>query len=359
MPTSCFSGRNAWTVETDSLRASILQCGGHLAELILKDGKGISPLWIQAQPTIDSDAYDPAIHGEFYGRAPESRLLSGLAGHNLCFPFWGDPTPTEFAAGMTFHGETNILRWHCVQELHGEITLQVQLPESGLMLQRSFRCGGHALHIETRASNLSTWDRPFGWCEHVTMGVPFVEAGLTRFDASLTRGFVTGDAAGASFHWPEGINPQVGSGRFDLTGFSPFRHKNLVNSFLVEPGRDWGFFTAFHPQFAMVFGYVFRRCEFPWLNVWENNDDRSQARGMEFSNTPHHGTMKALINSREVWGIPAYEWLGARSTVSKQFIAFLHPVPNDFRGTADVRVLGDVLEIEEFGTARTFTLPVT
>jgi hypothetical protein len=359
MPSTYFSNRHAWTIEAELIRASILQCGGHLAEVSLKDGVGINPLWIQSRPTIDSDTYDPAIHGQLYGHGPEARLLSGLAGHNLCFPFWGNPTPTEIAAGMTYHGETNIRRWHCIQELPGETTLEVQLPESAMTLQRRFRCEGHVLHIESQATNLSSWDRPFGWCEHVTMGPPFVEAGLIRFDASLSRGFVTADADGPSFPWPEGMNPQLGPRRFDLTGFSPLRHNNLVNSFLVEPPREWGFFTAFHPRFALIFGYVFPRSEFPWLNVWENNDERSQARGMEFSNTPHHGTMKTLIRSHEVWDVPAYEWLDARSTVSKRFMAFLHPVPPDFRGTADVRVLGDALEIEELGTARTFRVPVS
>jgi hypothetical protein len=359
MPSTYFSDRNAWTIETELLRASILQCGGHLAEIILKDEGGLNPLWIQSRPTIDSDTYDPAIHNQLYGDGPEARLLSGLAGHNLCFPFWGNPTPTEIAAGMTYHGETNIRRWHCIQELPGEIILEVQLPESAMTLQRRFRCGGHALHVESQATNLSSWDRPIGWCEHVTMGPPFVEAGLTRFDASLTRGFVTGNAEGPRLHWPEGLNPQLGVHHLDLTGFSTVRHNNLVNSFLVEPSREWGFFTAFHPRFAMLFGYVFPRREFPWLNVWENNDERSQARGMEFSNTPHHGTMKTLISSREVWGVPAYEWLNARSTVRKYFIAFLHPVPGDFRGTADLRVLEEAIEIDELGTDRTFRVPVS
>jgi hypothetical protein len=359
MPVTQFSGRPAWTVETYLLRATILQCGGHLAEIVLKDGDRINPLWIQSRPTIDSDVYDPAIHGSLYGRSPESRLLSGLAGHNLCFPFWGNPTPAEVAAGMTFHGETNIRRWQSIQESPDELTLEVHLPESSMKLRRRFRCRGHALHIESQASNLSSWDRPYGWCEHVTMGPPFLEADSTRFDASLTDGFITGDTDGHRLRWPEGLNPQSAERRFDLTTFSPATHQNLVNSFLVEPSLESGFFTAYHPRLALLFGYVFPRCEFPWLNVWENNDQRSQARGMEFSNTPHHGTMRTLISSPEIWGVPAYEWLDARSTVSKRFMAFLQPVPHDFRGTAAIRVFADSLEILERDTARTLKVPIS
>jgi hypothetical protein len=191
------------------------------------------------------------------------------------------------------------------------------------------------------------------------MGPPFVEGGFTRFDASLDRGFVTGDFGGPNLTWPEGFNPHPEPRRFDLSTFSEVPHKDLVNSFLVEPSRHRAFFTAFHPRFALLVGYVFRRLEFPWLNVWENNDEQLQTRGMEFSNTPHHGTTKALISAREIWGVPAYEWLDARSTVTKRFIAFLHPVPHDFRGTADIRVLKDVLEVAERDTTRIFEVPIS
>src|SRR5260370_19865618 len=129
-----FSRRRAWTVETEFLRVTVLQCGGHLAEIVLKDANHVNPLWVQSRPTIDSDAYDPAIHGHLYGTSPEARLLSGLTGHNLCFPFWGNPSSSEIAAGMTFHGETNIRRWQLATESCDEITLEVQLPESSTKL---------------------------------------------------------------------------------------------------------------------------------------------------------------------------------------------------------------------------------
>jgi hypothetical protein len=259
---------------------------------------------------------------------------------------------------MTFHGESNIRRWQLLQDCANEVTLEVELPESAMRLRRRLRCSRHALHCESHATNLSSWDRPFGWCEHVTVGPPFLEAGSVRFHASLKKGFVTGRFDAPHFVWPQGLNLSPELRRFDLTTFSTSSHKDLVNSFVVEQARQWAFFTAFQPRFALLFGYVFPRCEFPWLNVWENNDEKGQTRGMEFSNTPHHGTMKTLISSPAIWDVPAYEWLDARSTVSKHFLAFLHPVPSDFRGTADIRVIADILEVIECGTERTFRVPI-
>ena len=358
MPNASFSGRAAWRIETESLRATLLECGGHLAEVVLKQGAGINPLWIQSRPTIDSDKYDPAIHGDIYGRSSESRLLSGLAGHNLCFPFWGDPSPAEFAAGMTFHGETNIRRWQLLEESPDGMILKVELPQSAMKLRRCWRAHGHALHCESEATNLSTWDRPFAWCEHVTMGLPFVESASVRFDASLGKGFITGDSLGKQFRWPQGISLCSERPDFDLTSFSKHAHKDLVNSFLVEGSGEWAFFTGFNRHFSLLFGYVFPRIDFPWLNVWESNDERIQARAMEFSNTPHHGTMKTLIRAPHLWDVPAYEWLNALSTVRKRFIVFLHPVSSEYRGTADIRVTPDTLEIVERGAAPVLNIPI-
>lgn len=358
MPSTYFCGRAAWTLETQYLRITVLECGGHLAEMILREGERVNPLWTQSRPTIDSDIYDPATHGAVYGSNPESRLLSGLAGHNLCFPFWGPPSPAEFAAGMTFHGETNIRRWHLLEENPEEMCLEVILPQSAMKMRRRIGCRGYALHCESEATNLSTWDRPFAWCEHVTIGPPFLESNAIRFDASLTKGFVTGDGSGPTLAWPLGFGRSPESRNFDLSTFSDRSHQDLVNSFLVDPCRELGFFTAFQPRFDALFGYVFPRADFPWLNIWENNSEHLQARGMEFGNTPHHGTIKTLIGSSDRWGVPVYEWLDALSSVRKRFVAFLCPVPHDFRGTADLRLLGQALQITERGTARTFEVPI-
>jgi hypothetical protein len=358
MPETVFQGRAAWRIENDDLQATVLQSGGHLAEIVRKHGERVSPLWVQARATIDSDTFDPVIHGATYGNNSESRLLSGLAGHNLCFPFWGNPSPAEFSAGMTFHGETNIRRWQFLEERPGELTVEVTLPESSAKMKRRFRLQGHGLHCHAEATNTSTWDRPFGWCEHVTIGPPFLDRNNVRFDASLTKGFVTGAPLGPQLEWPKGLNQYSEPPEFDLTGYLALAREDLVNSFLAESRRNWAFFTVFQRRLALLFGYVYPREDFPWLNVWESNAGKMQTRGMEFSNTPHHGTMKRLVSAPEIWGVPAYEWLHARSTVHKRFIGFLHPVPRDYRGTADICVEPDALKIIERETSHVLKVPI-
>jgi hypothetical protein len=323
MAEQSFHNRLCWTIKNADIRVSVMKSGGHIAELVLQDAPDLNPLWVPERPTIDSDQYDSAIHGVTYGKGPEAKLLSGLLGHSLCFPYWGDPSRAEHAAGMTYHGETNIVRWEEVQRSDDSLVVTALLPNSLLRFTRTIRCVGQSLTCESVAENLSSWDRPVGWCEHVTFGPPFLEPGITRFEASVTRGFRTDDDSHTAFAWPEGR----GTITCDLSLCSRVQHSQLVNSFRVDPAQEFGQFTALNPRRGLQVEYVFRRAEFPWLNVWENYDDRSLTRGMEFSNTPIHGTMRRLIQTPEIWGTPVYDWIDAKGTLTKGFKATIRSMP--------------------------------
>ncbi len=337
-------------METEQLRVTVLECGGHVAEIVCKSAGETNPLWIQNRPTIDSDQYDPALHGAIYGVDAEARAISGISGHNLCLPFWGTPTPTEERAGMTYHGETNIVRWRALAEEPGRLKTEAILPNSQIRFEREMVCRGNLVHFAARAENLSAWDRPISWCEHVTVGPPFLEAGGTSFFSNLTRGFDTmtegsaekwADGPKEEFLWPEG------RGEFPhrLTGFGPRKRADLVNSFLVDPACEHGYFAAWNPGLRLLFGYIFPRRDFRWMNVWESNKDERQTRGMEFSNTPIAGTMKALLRTSEIWGTPTLEWLDAKSELRKSFTAFSAVIPEDYPGVSNITVDGGKLTI--------------
>jgi hypothetical protein len=65
-----FRGRRAVQVETDQLRMTVTQEGGHIAELLHKD-TAISPLWVPEWPSLEPSAYSPVRHPE-YGGGPEA-----------------------------------------------------------------------------------------------------------------------------------------------------------------------------------------------------------------------------------------------------------------------------------------------
>ncbi len=347
-----FAGRAAWTIETPRLRVTILEGGGHVAEIVLAEGSAINPLWVQSRSTIDPDQYNRALHEKAYGGGSGARLMSGLAGHNVCFPYWGDPSPAEARAGMTYHGETGVVRWVRLDAPGDRLRVAAELPESRTRFVRAVEVAGQIAYFDEAGENGSGWDRPVGWCEHVTLGAPFLEKGVTRIDASLTRGRVNGEAAGVEFEWPNGRAETA----VDLRTVRNVERSGFVNNFLVDPGRRYGYFVAAHPGRGLLFGYIFVRAEFPWLNIWEANSPAMLTRGMEFSNTPTHGTMRALVAAPLLWGTRAFEWLEARGSLRKRFAAFAARAPAGWRGTADVRVREGRLEIVEAGSGRVVAL---
>ena len=100
----------------------------------------------------------------------------------------------------------------------------------------------------------------------------------------------------------------------------------FVNNFLVDPKEEFGYLTAVNPEQRLLLGYLFRRTEFPWLNVWEANEAATSdqpamlTRGLEFSNTPTHGSFKAMVAVPKLWDVPAYEWLNARGWAGQEIL---------------------------------------
>lgn len=350
--TGRFRNRDAWILTGRSLRVTVLQSGGHIAEITLAGNGAVNPLWVPGQATMDAEQYNPSVHQKVFGGGSAARLMAGLMGHNLCFPYWGDPSPAEAAAGMTFHGETGIVRWRQTAAGADFMTLTADLTESGTSITRTFRLKGQVVEVEASAANERAWDRPVGWCEHVTLGAPFLERGVTEMQASLTRGRAMG--TNQEFVWPEGMAEKT----IDLRKVRNLpQSQGFVNNFLVDPQREYGFLAAFHAGYGLVFGYVFPREEYPWLNVWEANSPEMLTRGLEFSNTPVHGTLRTLVKTPALWGTATFNWLPAKQRITKRFRAFSMRAPKDFRGVGDVRFRDGNIEILEQGTSRVLRVP--
>lgn len=84
---------------------------------------------------------------------------------------------------------------------------------------------------------------------------------------------------------------------------------------------------AFSPQLRLVFGYVWRSADFPWLGIWEENcsrqgspwDRRTVTRGMEFGVSPFPESRRAMVDRNRVLDTPAYKWIPARATLHAEY----------------------------------------
>ncbi len=224
MPETEFRNRRAVAIQNQDLRVTVLVEGGHVAE-ICDLRTGVNPLWIPVWPSVEPSTYGLAKHPE-YGADSESKLLAGIMGHNLCLDIFGGPSEAEAAAGLTVHGEASVAPYD-IRASGTELWARADLPMAGLRIERRIRLNGRRVLFAETVENLSAYDRPIAWTQHVTLGPPFLEKGATQFRVSATRSkvfdvdFSDGQGymqIGAEFEWPH--VPSNHGGTVDLQVFT-------------------------------------------------------------------------------------------------------------------------------------------
>lgn len=328
--TTLFRGRRAAAVENSDLRLTVLEGGGHIAEVLHKRS-GVNPLWIPPWPSIEPDDY-VASTDQTYGAGVESHLLAGIMGHNLCLDIFGGPSDEEYAAGLQPHGEASIASY-ALDQTSSEIHMSATLPQSQLRVERRLQLAGDAIRIIESVENLSATDRPSAWTEHVTLGPPFLENGATQFRASATRSKVLETPFGAAdylstaaiFDWPHA--PVATGGTEDLRTFTARPVSGAYTTHLMNPIGPDAYFVAFSPRYRLSFGYVWTQSDFPWMGIWEENRSRPHqpwngqtlTRGMEFGVSPFPESRRAMIERGQLFDVPGFRWIPARTRLEVEY----------------------------------------
>jgi hypothetical protein len=331
MPQTTYRGRRAAQIENEHLRVTVTAEGGHIAE-VLDKRTGVNPLWTPTWPSLEPSNFDPA--DPSYGEGAEAKLLAGILGHNLCLDLFGGPSPDEAAAGMTVHGEGSVVPY-LLENQGGRLTQSAILPMAELKFERAIELRGGTVSIRERVENLSSCDRPIAWTQHVTLGPPFLERGVTEFRAPATRSRVHEKPfgkddylkVGADFDWP--MAPRSTEGFVDMRVYSNAPASSAFTTHLMDPGQEDAFFVAFHPGMKLAFGYIWKQADFPWLGIWEENQSRTGppwcgkaiTRGMEFGASPVPEPRREMISRGSLFGVPAYRWLPAKSRIEAHYWA--------------------------------------
>jgi hypothetical protein len=311
----------------DRLELTIAKTGGRFLKLVLRDGDPLSPL--------------------------------ATLGHFLALDGFGAPSDQEQALGMPFHGEASrqgvkIVATHDSGPVH-LIMMRSVLPLAQETLTRTVEAadGESIISVTSQLESALTVDRPVSWAEHATMGPPFMEAGKVVVDmpASNCRvrpykpGPIPGHLVyGRDFKWP--MAPTNDRGNADLRVI-PADHNWLdLASCQMDPSRRLAFVTALHLEKHLLYGYVFRREDYPWLMSWMNyTGDNRAARGMEFSSQPFDISHQETVAMSPLFGTPTFRWLPAKSTIETRFLMFYTKVPVDFTKIDDVTLEGGRLTI--------------
>jgi hypothetical protein len=118
---------------------------------------------------------------------------------------------------------------------------------------------------------------------------------------------------------------------------------------LMDPSRRLVFVTAFHPDKKAVFGYVFRREEYPWIQIWDSypGGGRRSSRGLEFASQPFDLPRREVIQTSTMFDTPTYRWLPAKATIGSSFVMFYARTPDGFTKVDDVVLADGKLTIED------------
>ena len=284
-----FHNRRAVQLEDDRVRLTVTVEGGHIAEILHK-ASGVNPLWIPPWRSIELSTYSAATHPEF-GDNSESRLLAGIMGHNLCLDLFGAPSEEEAKAGISVHGEASVVPYDVSMD-GGELTARCIMPSAQIAFERRIRLTPNRILISETVENLSALDRPIAWTQHVTLGPPFMEYGVTEFRAPVVKSHTLNE--GLSTH-------------------------------LMDPHNNRAYFFARSPKSDVLCGYVW------WLGIWEERKGRTHApwnsrtvtRGMEFGASPLPESRRQMIDRNSLFGVPAYRWLPAKSKLHADYYAFV------------------------------------
>ena len=323
MAKTIFKDRDAVTIENEALRVTVLVEGGHIAE-VLEKSSGVSPLWVPHWDSIEPSLYSPVRHPQF-GSGPDAKLLAGIMGHNLCLDLFGGPSTEEADLGYTAHGEGSIVGYEIDEAQHG-LEMRAMLPLAQISFSRALQLHGNFVRIRETLESLADFDRPIAWTQHVTLSPPFLDPATTTFRASMTRSMVAGFDTGfdaylkkdAEFDWPNA--PRKGGGIADLCQMHPAAPASGYTAHLADPTREDAYFIAYSPQYQLAFGYAWKRRDFPWMGIWEENCSRQQApwngccvaRGMEFGVSPFPESRREMVERGRLFDVPTYRWLPAR-----------------------------------------------
>jgi hypothetical protein len=334
--------RRTVSIENEELRVTVTVEGGHIEEITEKS-TGVNPLWTPPWPSIEPSQHSFEKNPE-YGANSESKLLAGIRGHNLALDVFGAPSPEEFRGGLTVHGEASVVPYEIETQgvsifpsKHANMLATAHLPLAMLDFEREIRLEpGGIVRIREKVTNLLAMDRPIAWTQHVTLGPPFIEHGVTQLRLPARRSMVypidlsehQRYRPGAEFEWP--MVPHKDGSHSDLSVFPNHERSAGVTCHAVDADCADGFFMTWNPSSQLLFGYVWRREDFPWISLWEENRSRevppwngiTVTRGVEFGVSPFAEGRRNMVERGSLFGIPTYRWLAANSNATVEYLAF-------------------------------------
>jgi hypothetical protein len=352
-----FGGQPGALLSNGKLELVVLTKGGSIAKVVMSDDpEKLNPMW------------------NTLGRGGE---FNGINGHFVAVDGFGQPSAEERAAGLGQHGEGHTLEYKVRSERNGNtssVTLTGVMPIVQENFTRAYTMvdGENVIYVDSKLENLMGFDRPINWAEHATIQAPFVEPGKLTFYISGSRsqnrpyatppasggrggGSVRRIVSGADFTWP--MSPGLDGKPVDLSIVPENPHYTDHTATLMDPTRRLEWVAALSSSRHSIYGYIFRREDYPWLQTWDNYPSvAGLVHGLEFGTQPYDLGRRIITDNGPLFGTPVWRWLPAKSTIESHFLLFYAHVPEGFSKVDSIELQNGQIVIEDRTTQKKITL---
>jgi hypothetical protein len=357
-------GRDAITISNNRLSLSVLPGGGYIGDVHLVSADPLAnfnPLRVPEYQTMDPYKFDPVRDGAKYGLGIQRQVMSGYMGHFTCFPQFGGSQSEFERNGYGNHGELIISKWErLASESPHELLIAAHLPINQYNFRRSITMlpDESVAYVKETAENLTEFERPCQWVQHVTMGPPFAQVGKLRVDGSVGYTLSGKGGAGTQLPWPQ--YDQGGHG--NILDARIFSGQSAV--WLMQRAKRQNWLAAYHPDFNVIFGHVYDARLNPWVLDWQSNGHRDGfpvpgnvvARGLCWGDSPVASGIKAAVTEGLLTEVPNFSWMEPLAQRSQDYVIFMAEIPRGWRGTADIVAADGTVQIFEIGNGQTIRL---
>lgn len=271
-------GQPAWRLAGVSRSVVVTATGAHLAALTARDDP-LNALWEPSWPAADPAGVRPGPDCA-YGDGPESALLAGICGSNLCLPRFGGPRPGE-PGGV--HGEAPVVPWTHA----GGGVFTATLAGSALVVERRFLLSGEELNLVTQVRNAGPAPRQVGWCEHITLGGAFLDG--VDVTAGIDRATTEPGVQDPGFRFPGSLVDVDPRAALAVPQAGDPACGDIITGRVAD-----AWWQADNARLGWRLEARWDRDAFPWLAIWTQHrsrlgkpwNGRERSRGLEISTQP-------------------------------------------------------------------------
>ncbi len=246
-------------------------------------------------------------------------------GHFLCLGRWGEPSNGEKKSGLPDHGQFANQYWQSTDSGHNFVSMFAESTLEGLRVERQ-------IHLHEKLPlygcsetvfNNQPLGKIFNMVQHPTIAAPFLDTS-TRVFCNAEKGFPFlhyREIEKYTSVWPSAVlsDKSIADLSYSTNSITD------VHSFVVDSTSELGWIIAYTPENNLLLGYLWKRSDYPWINMWRDFDgEKIRYRGLEFGTTGVHQPFPEIMAAGcyEVYGEKVFNYIDSGESVTKKFCSF-------------------------------------